>query len=432
MIFEESKPPQTTMAVEHSRLIRKSISHSSVDSTDEIYQNLVHIQKNIKGRAIESLLTKGVKRFRDVIEEVKETHSISAVRKLFPPEFIQHIDNHEHILDEYKRIEDALKKDVKLQEELGKVESRDAGNLLNFLERELRRLDGEKRSHALYLLAERERCCRQLTSMGKSEFDEQFKNDGITLYLENILMEGIQRATATSEEETREYVRKVARKIDRKASKNVTFHDETEEFSCESNTESVTNDDSTTEINEIPDHNVVVEMLKDSMMPQILNRIKSEQMAMKQKKFLSAAHQVLFREEFEQMKLAEHKEICVGVFDEILESAMIGEIRSTRSGSVESDSSSKVADQLAGEIVQNILSEMIDSNFQFSSTGESSFSGDSYDGDYSNFQSTDGDSTAEFLANQVVQNVLNEIMELSFTSTSTSSTQSECASGDMN
>lgn len=358
-----------------------------------------------------------------MIDEAKETHSIAAIRKLFPPDFVQHIDNHETILDEYKRIEEALKNDVKLHEELKRVESRDAGNLLNFLERELRRLDGEKRSHALYLLAERERYCRQATSMGRTEFDEQFKNDGITIYLENVLMEGIQRASTT----TREHIRQVAMKIDRKANKNVTFHDETEEFSCESNTESVTNDDTTTEFNEIPDQNVVMEMLKDSMMPQILNRIKSEQMSMKQKKLLSAAHQILFSEEFEAMKVAEERKICAGLFDEIVDGAMMDEIRSTRAGSEESENSSKVANELAGEIVKNILNEMIGSNFQFSSTGESSFSGDSYDGDYSNVQSTDGDSTAELLANQVVRNVLDEIMELSFTS---SSTQSECASSD--
>lgn len=426
MIFEDVKPDQAASTARARR--KSSVSH--VDATDEIYQNLVHIQKNIKGRAIQSLLERGVKRFRDVIDEAKETHSIAAIRKLFPPEFIHHMENHETILDEYRRIEEALKNDKKLHEELQRVECRDAGNLLNFLERELRRLDGEKRSHALYLLAERERYCRQATSMGKSEFDEQFKSDAVTLYLENVLMEGIQRATnsATDESTTRDYIQRIAAKIDRKANKNVTFHDENEEFSCESNTESVTN--STTEINEIPDQSVVAAMLKESMMPQILNRIKSEQMSMRQKKLLMAAHQTLFSDEFEEMKVAEEKAICAGIFDEIVDVAMENSDRSTRESSIESENSSKIANQLAGEIVKNILNEMIDVNFQFSSTtGESSFSGDSYDGDYSNIQSTDGDSTAELLANQVVRNVLDEIMELSFTS---SSTQSYCASNDMN
>lgn len=311
MVFE-TKSSSITNENSSSPLIQ-----ASNESTDEIYQNIIHIQKNIKGRAIHNLLIRGVKRFRDVIEEAKETHSIAAIRKLFPKEFSQRIDNHQHILDEYKRIEEVLKNDVKLQEELKKVESRDAGNLLNFLERELQRLDGEKRSHAMYLLTERERYRRQAASMGKLEFDEQFENDAITLYLENILMEGIQRAS--NEDETRHYIREVAKKIDRRANKNVTFHDEAEEFSCESNTESVSNDSEG--INEIPDQKVVMEMLKENMMPQLWNRIKSEQMMVKQRKYLSAAHQTLFREEFERKRLEEDRQLCLEIFDEILDFA---------------------------------------------------------------------------------------------------------------
>lgn len=141
------------------------------------------------------MLLKGMAKFHDVIEEAKETHSIAAIRKLFPKEFSQQIDNQEQILDEYRRVEEALKNDEKLQEELKKVESKDAGNLLNFLEKELHRLEGEKRAHALYLLAERERYSRQAASMGKFEFEEQFRSDAITLYLENILLEGVHRAS---------------------------------------------------------------------------------------------------------------------------------------------------------------------------------------------------------------------------------------------
>jgi hypothetical protein len=401
---------------------------STNESTDEIYQNIIHIQKNIKGRAIQNLLVRGVKKFRDVIEEAKETHSIAAIRKLFPKEFSQNIDNHQHIFHEYKRIEEALKNDVKLQEELKKVESRDVGNLLNFLERELQRLDGEKRSHALYLLAERERYRRQAAMMGKmGEFDEQFENDAITLYLENILMEGIQRAS--NEDDTRHYIREVAKKIDRRANKNVTFHDEAEEFSYESNTESVSNNSEG--INEIPDQKVVVEMLKENMMPQILNRIKSEQLIMKQRKYLSAAHQTLFREEYERKRREEDKQLCFEIFDEMFDFATLDDKKSSshHDESSEISETSREADELAGEIVRNILNEMIDGNFNFSSTAESSFSGDSYDGDYSNVQSTDGDSTAEVLAHQVVQSVLDEILNQSFTSSPESN---ESASSDNN
>lgn len=388
-----------------------ALAQAPDDAVDEIYQNTVCVQKNIKGRAIQSMLKRGMEKFHDVIEEAKETHSIAAIRKLFPKEFSQQIDNQEQILDEYKRVEEALKNDEKLQEELKKVECRDAGNLLNFLEKELHRLEGEKRAHALYLLAERERYSRQAATMGKAEFEEQFRNDAITLYLENILLEGVHRA---ADDNSREYIRKVAKKIDRKASKTVTFDERVAEFSDESNTEDVSED--SLKIDEIPDEKVVMELLKDNVMPQILNRIKSEHLIVQQKKYLMAAHQDLFKLELAEAKLEQERNICVDILNDMFDVA-------TADYPYASDGierrESKEAEVLASQIVEQILNEMIETNFEFSpSSSEVSSSNGSYDGDYSNVQSTSSaDSSTDILANQVVQSILNEIMENTFSST---------------
>lgn len=377
------------------------------DELDEIYQHTVCVQKNVKGRAIQSMLKRGMEKFRDVIEEAKETHSIASIRKLFPKEFSQQIDNQDQILDEYKRVEEALKNDEKLQEELKKVESREAGNLLNFLEKELHRLEDEKREHAMYLLAERERYSRQAATMGKAEFEEQFRNDAITLYLENILCEGVHRAAG----DNREVVRKFAKKIDRKASKTVTFHEEVEQFSDESNTEMFSDD--SLQADEVPDQKVVMELLKENMMPQIIDRIKNEQLIVQQKKYLMAAHNDLFKEEYEQEKLLQVRQMCTDFLNEIIDLATTDIESSTES------CDSREAEILATQIVEQILNEIIESNFEFSSSSSDlSSSSGSYDGDYSNVQSTsDADSTTEILANQVVRSILNEILENSFSST---------------
>lgn len=358
------------------------------------------------------MLNRGMEKFRDVIEEAKETHSIAAIRKLFPKEFSQQIDNQDQILNEYKRVEEALKNDEKLQEELKKVEGRDAGNLLSFLEKELHRLEGEKRAHAMFLLAERERYSRQAATMGRVEFEEQFRNDAITLYLENILMEGAHRA---ADDNSREYVRKVAKKIDRKASKVVTFDETIEQFSDESNTEDVS--DESVKAEDIPDEKVVMELLKDNIMPQILDRIKSEHLLVKQKKYLLAAHQDLFREEFEEAKSEEERAICCGLLNDMIDNATIDH-------QVPVDScgrrDSTEAEALAAQIVEQILSEIIESNFEFSlSSSDNSSTNGSYDGDYSNIQSTSdtAESTAEVLANEVVRGILLEILENSLSST---------------
>lgn len=378
------------------------------DEFDEIYQSTVCVQKSIKGRAIQSMLKRGMEKFRDVIEEAKETHSIAAVRKLFPKEFSQQIDNQDQILDEYKRVEEALKNDEKLQEELKKVESRDAGNLLNFLEKELHRLEGEKRAHALCLLAERERYSRQAASMGKSEFEEQFRNDAITLYLENILMDGVNRA-----DNSRDYVRKIAKKIDKKASKSVTFDEEVEQFSDESNTEDVSEE--SLKADEIPDQKVVMELLKDNMMPQIINRIKSEHFLVQQRKYLVAAHNDLFSEEFEETKREQERSLCADILNDIIDDAT----KEFPSPAESFDSrDSQEADALAAQIVEQILNEIIEANFEFSPSSSAHSSSGSYDGDYSNVQSTsEADSATEMLATQVVRSILNEILENSLSST---------------
>lgn len=378
---------------------------------DETYQNTICIQKSVKGRAIQSMLLKGMGKFREVIEEAKETHSIAAIRKLFPKEFSQQIENQDQIMDEYKRIEEALKNDEKLQEELKKVESKDAGNLLNFLEKELHRLEGEKRAHALCLLAERERYSRTAATMGKSEFEEQFRNDAITLYLENILLAGVHRA---ANEDNRDYIRKIARKIDRKANKTVTFDTTIELFSDESNTEDVS--DESEKSGDIPDQKIVMELLKDNMVPQIMNRMKNEQMLVQQRKYLMAAHHDLFRQELAEAIIEQERSMICEILNDIVEGAAVDYVSPTESFDSQI---SKEADDLAEQIVTQILNEMIEINFEFSSSSEgNSSSSGSYDGDYSNVQSTsDADSTTEILANQVVQSVLNEILENSLSST---------------
>lgn len=386
-------------------------TQQSDEKLDEIYQNTVCIQKNVKGRAIQSMLKKGMEKIHDVIEEAKETHSIAAIRKLFPKEFSQQIDSQDQILNEYKRIEEALKSDEKLQEELKKVECRDAGNLLNFLEKELHRLEGEKRAHAMYLLAERERYSRQAANMGKTEYEEQFRNDAITLYLENILCEGVQRATGDN---NLEFVRKVAKKIDRKASKTVTFHEEVEQFSDESNTEDISDD--SLKDDEIPDQKIVMELLKENMMPQIMDRIKNEQMISQQKKYLLAAHNDLFKEEHAQEKIRQERMICSDLLNTIIDFATV-EISSPAESF--NSCNSKEAEVLASEIVSHILNEIIEANFEFSSSSTGNSSNESYDGDYSNAPSTseDSDSSTEILANQVVRSILNDILENGFSST---------------
>lgn len=408
LVYDESTASTTESSM-------SALNQPTNDETDEIYHSTVYIQKNVKGRAIQSMLKKGMEKFREVIDEAKETHSIAAIRKLFPKEFSQQIDNQDQILNEYKRVEEALKNDERLQEELKKIECRDAGNLLNFLEKELFRLEGEKKAHALYLLAERERYSRQARDFGNADFEDQFRNDAMTLYLENILCEGVHRVT---EDSKRSFVRNVAKKIDKKASRTVTFQETVEEeFSDESNTEEILNTFDKT----VPDQNVVIELLKENIVPLIIDRIKNEQLVAQQRKYLCNAHVDLFKQEYERAKIEQERQVCVEILNDIVFEATERAQSSWLTSPAESYDTcdSKEAERLATQIVAEILNEIIDLKFEFSSTSsDQSSATESYDGDYSNVQSTsDADSTTEILANQVVHNILNEILENSFSST---------------
>lgn len=117
---------------------------------------------------------------------------------------------------------------LRLQEGLDELQSTIVGSLLDFLNKELRRLLEERRAHAICILLERERYDREAAEAGRRqvevrrrrEHDEMFKQivkvqqETVDIYLEDIIKESME---FTSDEEAREYVRGLAKKIDEEA-----------------------------------------------------------------------------------------------------------------------------------------------------------------------------------------------------------------------
>lgn len=115
-----------------------------------------------------------------------------------------------------------------MQECLDKLQGNIVGSLLDFLNKELRRLLEERRAHAICIILERERYDREAAEAGRRqvelrrrrEHDEMFKQivkiqqETVDLYLEDILKEGMEFA---SDSEAKEYVDKLAKKIDEEA-----------------------------------------------------------------------------------------------------------------------------------------------------------------------------------------------------------------------
>lgn len=117
-----------------------------------------------------------------------------------------------------------------MKESLDALQSSIVGSLLDFLNKELRRLLEERRAHAICIYLERERYDREASEAGRRqievrrrrEHDEMFKQickiqqETVDLYLENIIKEGME---FTSDEEARNYVKDLAKKIDEEAYK---------------------------------------------------------------------------------------------------------------------------------------------------------------------------------------------------------------------
>lgn len=114
----------------------------------------------------------------------------------------------------------------RLEGTLGKLQGAIVGSLLDFLNKELRRLLEERKAHAMCLINERERYIREAAEAGRRqkelrrrrEHDEMFKQivkvtqDSVDMYLQDIITEGMEFA---SKEEACEYVLKLADRIER-------------------------------------------------------------------------------------------------------------------------------------------------------------------------------------------------------------------------
>lgn len=99
---------------------------------------------------------------------------------------------------------------------------------MDFLAKELKRLQDERSAHAYSLLAERQRELREAIESGKrqkelerrKEFDEMFKQmikikqDTVDTYLENVIMDSVQ---CTSQEQARRLIQEKAKAIDQQA-----------------------------------------------------------------------------------------------------------------------------------------------------------------------------------------------------------------------
>ncbi|XP_018370555.1 PREDICTED: protein MAATS1-like [Trachymyrmex cornetzi] len=177
-------------------------------------ESATFIQKLVKGRAIQCLMYKGRDRCRELIKELQST------------QVFEHEDYDEktHMIN-LQQLQEQSMQENRLCEILDSLEGKTICGTLDFLSKELVRLEDERRAHAFALLAERERCTREAAEAGRRqaehnrrrEFDEMFKQimkvhqDSVEAYLEDIVREEIDWI---SDKTAKEHILEMCDKVD--------------------------------------------------------------------------------------------------------------------------------------------------------------------------------------------------------------------------
>ena len=235
------------------------------------------------------MIYKGRNKCRGLIAELQSTHQLEAVNAMYPGLSNDLLIKRRLVRGEQTRVEGLLKSQAQIQGVLKEAEGSSMTFLLSFLQKELQRLQEQRRAHALYMLAEKERFKREAAEAGQRQTEEQRRrehneayrcvmrasDDTATLYLENILLEEVDRI---ADVKAREKVQQTARNIDIAA----------KEFKMQ---EQESDDLLKTEENE---ENIVSDLVNHYLFPEVYKQIARRNMKLKQQRHLLAAHNAIY------------------------------------------------------------------------------------------------------------------------------------------
>ncbi|XP_062984898.1 cilia- and flagella-associated protein 91 isoform X1 [Elgaria multicarinata webbii] len=132
---------------------------------------VITLQKLIRGRAIQNMMFEGKEKRLELIQELRTTHALQEDGQLLKKAEKQvtlalqrQRDLHEHKLS-------------LMEKHLARVEGRALANMLDFLSKELIRLQEERRIHAFAMLAERQRWMREAEESGHRQVEERRRRE---------------------------------------------------------------------------------------------------------------------------------------------------------------------------------------------------------------------------------------------------------------
>ncbi|ELU06518.1 hypothetical protein CAPTEDRAFT_90714, partial [Capitella teleta] len=232
---------------------------------------VIFLQQVIRGRAIQNMMFEGKEKRIELIKEMRSTHALQ--------------DAEQEICKQEKQATLALQRQRHLHEHkegfideaLSSMEGSSMGDMLDFLSKELIRLQEERRIHAFSMLAERQRRIREAEESGKRqveerrrrEEDEIFKQvikvhqNSVDTYLEDIIMFSVD---STADGQARQEISEQATKIN-----DIAYAVEDQRTQLES-------------------EEIVSDLVHSFLLPEVQKQTVREKVMLQQRKFLQAAH----------------------------------------------------------------------------------------------------------------------------------------------
>ncbi|XP_005345035.1 cilia- and flagella-associated protein 91 [Microtus ochrogaster] len=235
---------------------------------------VIHLQKLLRGRVVQNMMFEGKEKRLELIMELRTSHALQEDDKL--------------VKKAEKQVTLALQRQRNLHENklsvienhLGDLEGRVLADMLDFLSKELVRLQEERRIHAFAMLAERQRRMREAEESGRRQVEQRrlqqedqifmevikVHQSTVTSYLEDIILNTEER---TAEEQARAEVERIAEDIN-----DIAYAMESRRASPQS-------------------EEIVAELVYSFLIPEVQKDFVKEKVRLAQRKHILAAHQII-------------------------------------------------------------------------------------------------------------------------------------------
>ena len=145
------RPPTPTIFDEEEETNQQAAAHDD----DDVNLAAITLQRLIRGRAMQNEMFEGRERRRELIVELRSTHALRDNEKVLKEaELTETQQNNQEQAD--TKLNETVTKSV-----IAEVQGGHVGHMVDFLSKELVRLQEERRIHAIVMMAERQRRMRE-------------------------------------------------------------------------------------------------------------------------------------------------------------------------------------------------------------------------------------------------------------------------------